>query len=113
MEQTYGLAEAEFNSVTDGDFGWHTKGMANIALSDISALRLVGYTTEYGGYIDSLSENGARQDDVNTGTRQGIRASLLWDLTDRVSVVPRLIYQKVEADGFNREEVFNRYCHVK
>ena len=111
MEQTYGLAEAEFNSVTDGDFGWHTKGMANIALSDISALRLVGYTTEYGGYIDSLSENGARQDDVNTGTRQGIRASLLWDLTDRVSVVPRLIYQKVEADGFNREEVFNLFAN--
>ena len=111
LEQTYGLAEAEFNSVTDGDFGWHAKGMANIALSDISALRLVGYTTEYGGYIDARSENAAQQDDVNTGTRQGIRASLLWDPTDRVSVLPRLIYQKVEADGFNREEVFNLFAN--
>ena len=111
LKQTYGLVEAEFNSVTDGDFGWHTKGMANIALSDISALRLVGYTTEYGGYIDALSEKGARHDDVNTGTRQGVRASLLWDLNDRVSVLPRLIYQKVEADGFNREEVFNLFAN--
>lgn len=111
LRQNYGLAEAEFNSVTDGDFGWHTKGMANIALSDNSALRLVGYTTEYGGYIDALSENGTRQDDVNTGTRQGVRASLLRDLNDRVSLLPRLIYQKVKTGGFNREEVFNLFAN--
>ena len=111
LDRNYGLVEAEFNSVADGDFGWHLKGMANVAISDSSALRLVGYTTEYGGYIDAFSENGARDDDVNTGTRTGIRLSLLWDVTERLSVLPRLIHQRVEADGFNREEVFNLFAN--
>ena len=66
LERDYGLVEAELNSIAGGDAGWHLKGMANVALSDSSALRLVGYTTEYGGYIDALSESGARDDDVNT-----------------------------------------------
>ena len=111
LDRNYGLVEADFNSVADGDPGWYLKGMTNVAVSDSSALRLVAYTTEYGGYIDAISENGARDDDVNTGTRTGVRLSLLWDVTDRVSVLPRLIHQRVEADGFNREEVFNLFAN--
>ena len=111
LERDYGLVEAELNSIADGDAGWHLKGMANVALSDSSALRLVAYTTEYGGYVDALSEKGARDDDVNTGSRTGVRLSLLWDVTDRVSVLPRLIHQRVEVDGFNREEVFNLFAN--
>ena len=111
LERDYGLVEAELNSIAGGDAGWHLKGMANVALSDSSALRLVGYTTEYGGYIDALSENGVRDDDVNTGARTGVRLSLLWDVNDRVSVLPRFIHQRVSADGFNREEVFNLFAN--
>jgi len=111
LERDYGLVEAELNSIADGDSGWHLKGMANVPISESSALRLVGYTTEYGGYIDALSEQGARDDDVNTGTRTGVRLSLLWDVIDRVSLLPRLIHQRVEADGFNREEVFNLFAN--
>ena len=109
--RSYGLVEAEANVVADGGTGWHVKGMANAALSSMSAFRLVGYTTKYGGYVDALSENGRRQKDANTGTRRGVRASLLWDVTDRVSVLPRLIYQKSEADGFNRREVYNLFAN--
>ena len=109
--QSYGLVEAEANTVADGGTGWHAKGMANVALSSASALRLVGYTTEYGGYVDALSESGSRQQDVNTGTRRGVRASLLWDVADRVSVLPRLIYQESAADGFNRREVYNLFAN--
>ena len=109
--QTYGSMEAEANTVAYGGTGWHAKGMANVALSSASALRLVGYTTEYGGYVDALMENGHRQKDANTGTRRGIRASLLWDVTDRVSVLPRLIYQETAADGFNRREVYNLFAN--
>ena len=47
--------ELDLNSMTDGDIGGHVKGMVNIPLSDgRAALRLVGYTTEYGGFIDAL-----------------------------------------------------------
>lgn len=111
LERNYGLVEAEFNSIAEGGLGWHLKSMANVTISDSSALRLVGYTTEHGGYINALSESGARDDDVNTGSRTGIRLSLLWEVTDRVSLLPRLIHQRVEADGFNREEVFNLFAN--
>ena len=106
-----GLVEGGFNSVADGEVGWHAKGMANLALSTSSALRLVGYTTESGGYIDALSEYGERRDDVNSGSRRGVRVSLLWDATERISVLPRLVHQRVEADGFNRQEVFNLFAN--
>ncbi|MCY3604345.1 MAG: TonB-dependent receptor [Gammaproteobacteria bacterium] len=111
LELDYGLVEAELNSIAGGGSGWHFKGMANLAISDSSALRLVGYTTDYGGYIDALSENGSRNDNVNSGSRTGVRLSLLWDVTDRVSILPRLIHQRAEADGFNREEVFNLFAN--
>ena len=111
LERDYGLVEAEFNSIAAGGSGWRLKGMANLAITDSSALRLVGYTTEHGGYIDALSESGSRNDDVNTGNRTGVRLSLLWDMNGRVSVLPRLIHQRVEADGFNREEVFNLFAN--
>lgn len=111
MNRSYGLIEADLNSVADGGRGGHVKGMANLPLSDAAALRLVGYSTEYAGFIDALSENGAKHDDVNVGTRRGGRASLLWQVTDRLSVTPRVIYQEVETDGFNREEDFNLFAN--
>ncbi|MHA6288012.1 TonB-dependent receptor [Maricaulis sp. CAU 1757] len=104
-------AEAELNTVADGGTGGHLKGMVNMPLGDNAALRLVGYHTEYAGYIDALREGGPIQEDVNSGSRSGIRASLAFELSDNVLITPRVIYQEVEADGFNRQEVFNLYAN--
>ena len=111
LGRQHGLVEGGFNSVADGEIGWRAKAMANVALSPSSALRLVGYTTDSGGYIDARSEHGGWHDDVNSSTRNGVRLSLLWDLTERVSVLPRLVHQRVKADGFNRQEVFNLFAN--
>ena len=111
LEWHEGLVEAAFNQTTDGGFGWHAKGMANVALSVFSALRLVGYTTERAGYIDARMENGMRREDVNSDSRSGVRLSLLWDVTDSVSLLPRFIHQRARADGFNRQEVYNLFAN--
>lgn len=111
IDRDYGLFEADVNLVADGGEGGHVKGMANVGLSDTAALRVVAYATEYAGFIDARSENGAKFDDVNLGTRRGIRASLLWEVSERLSITPRLIYQEVESDGFNREEVYNLFAN--
>ncbi len=111
LGRQHGLVEGGFNSIADGATGWHAKAMANVALSPSSALRLVGYTTESGGYIDARSERGGWHDDVNSSTRNGVRLSLLWDVTERVSVLPRLVHQRAKADGFNRQEVFNLFAN--
>ena len=111
FDRVYGLVEADLNSVANGGAGGHFKAMANLGISDSAALRVVGYATEYAGFIDALSENGARFDDVNSGARSGIRASLLWRASDRVSVTPRVLHQRVDTDGYNREEVYNLFAN--
>ncbi|MBT8102966.1 MAG: TonB-dependent receptor [Gammaproteobacteria bacterium] len=104
--------ELDVNSITDGDVGGHVKGMVNIPLVEgRSALRLVGYTTEYGGFIDARLEGGGVKSDVNGGNRMGARAALTFMASDTVSITPRIVYQEVEADGFNRQEVFNLYAN--
>ncbi len=103
--------EAEINSIQDGGIGGHLKGMVNMPLGDTAALRVVAYHTEYGGYIDALREGGSVTEDVNSGSRTGIRAALAFEIGDNILITPRVVYQEVSAAGFNRQEVFNLYAN--
>lgn len=103
--------EANLNTMTDGEAGGHLKGMLNLPLGDTAALRAVGYTTQYAGFIDALRENGTRDEDVNSGSRNGGRVALAWQATDNLLITPRVVYQKIETDGFNRQEVFNLFAN--
>jgi len=111
MGEFEGHVELDLNSVTDGDVGGSIKGMVNLPLGETAALRLVGYTTEYGGFIDALRENGSISKDVNSGNRTGVRAALTFAPSDNFTVTPRVVYQEIETDGFNRQEVFNLYAN--
>ena len=104
--------EFDLNTVTDGDVGGHLKGMLNIPFADgRAALRAVGYSTEYGGFIDARREGGGVTEDVNSGNRTGARLALTFTPTDMLTVTPRIVYQEVETDGFNRQEVYNLYAN--
>ena len=107
----YGIVEADLNTLADGGNGGHVKGMTNVGLADSAAIRLVAFATEHAGFIDALSEGGARHDDVNHGTRRGLRASLLLSPVDSLRITPRVVYQEVDYDGFNREEVYNLFAN--
>lgn len=106
-----GKIEADANTVDDGSSGGHLKGALNIPMTDNLALRLVGYGTQYPGYIDALGENGRKSDDVNDGERYGGRAALRWDATDTLTITPRVVYQNLETDGFARQEVYSLYAN--
>ena len=108
---TEGSLEADINTVTDGGEGGHVKGAVNIPINDTMALRLVGYTQNYGGFIDALTDDGSIQRDVNSGNRQGGRIALTWQPSDALTITPRLVYQNMETDGFNRREAFNLYAN--
>ncbi len=104
--------ELDVNSITDGDIGGAVKGMVNMPLGDgNAALRLVGYTTEYGGFIDARMESGGVRSDVNGGNRMGVRAALSFDVGDSITITPRIVYQEIDADGFNRQEVFSLFAN--
>jgi outer membrane receptor protein involved in Fe transport len=108
---TEGLVEGNVNLVDGDDFGGHLKGSINLPLGDSLAVRAVGYYTRYGGFIDALREGGGVTEDVNSGERYGGRIALTFAPSDTLSITPRVVYQKVSTDGFNRQEVYNLYAN--
>ncbi len=100
-----GSLEANLNTISDGGTGGHVKGMFNAPLGEKAAVRAVGYHTEYGGWIDAIGP--AAGEDVNSGNRTGGRISVTFEPTAALTLTPRLIYQEIGTDGFNRAEAFN------
>jgi len=106
-----GSAEANLHMVDGGGEGGHIKGMVNVPLSDMAAIRAVAYHTEYAGFIDALREGGTIDNDVNSGNRTGGRVALTFKPSETVTITPRVVYQKIDMEGFNRQEVFNLYAN--
>ncbi len=104
---TEAVVEANVNTVDEGDFGWHLKGAVNMPIGETVAMRAVFYATEYGGFIDAVGPAGGKN--INDGTRAGGRISVLWEPTPDIKITPRIVYQEVRADGFNREEFYSLY----
>ena len=101
-----GVLEANLNTIDDGGTGGYVKGAFNAPLGEQAAMRIVGYHTEYGGWIDAVGPNG-NSEDVNSGNRTGGRVALTFEPSDTITITPRIIYQEIGADGFNRAEAFN------
>ena len=106
---TEGSVEANLNLVDGDDFGGHLKGAINVPMGDKAAIRAVGYYTRYGGFINAIGPAG--KDDINGGERYGGRIALTFEPTDDISITPRIVYQKVKADGFNRQDIYNLYAN--
>ncbi len=104
-----GAIEGNVNLVDGDDLGWHLKGAVNVPVGDNVALRAVGYYTQYGGFIDAQGPGGG--EDINGGERYGGRLALRLDTGEGFSITPRVVYQKVKADGFNRQEIFNLFAN--
>jgi iron complex outermembrane recepter protein len=106
-----GSIEANLNTIDGGSEGGALKGAVNLPVNDMIVVRAVGYYTKYAGFIDALREGGGIDRDVNDGERYGGRLSILFQPTDTISITPRVVYQKVTADGFNRQEVYNLFAN--
>ena len=102
-----GSVEAGFSSVDGGGTGGNVRGMMNMAISDNAAMRLVGYYNQMPGYIDAIRPGGSVDSDVNDGTRQGARLAFAFRPTENITITPRVMYQEVDMDGFNRMDEWN------
>jgi outer membrane receptor protein involved in Fe transport len=107
LSDSYGDAEIGFSSIDDGGTGGNFRAMLNLPMGDRAALRLVGYYSDIPGFIDAHGPGGTLDEDVNGGERTGGRLALRWELTENVTVTPRVIYQDVDMDGYNRQDVWN------
>ncbi len=100
-----GTVEGGVNTLKGGDIGYNLKGMVNVPVGENLALRLVGYGQHFGGFIDAIGP--AAGENINDGRRYGFRASLMAEPVEGMKITPRVIYQDVQANGFNRQDVYN------
>ncbi|MGZ5061938.1 MAG: TonB-dependent receptor [Usitatibacter sp.] len=109
LRVTEGSVELNANTIADGGTGGSLKAALNAPMGDTTAMRLVAYGTHFGGWVDALGPGGGKN--VNEGDRMGGRLSFTFQPNQDVTITPRVIYQKVTADGFNREEKYNLYAN--
>ena len=101
------VGEFSVSTVQDGGFGGTAKVAVNTPLGDHAALRATAYYNSIGGFVDAVQPNLSVNEDVNDGERYGVRLALTFEPNDRLKITPRLIAQKVEMNGWNREDAFN------
>ncbi|WP_428631251.1 TonB-dependent receptor [Sphingopyxis sp.] len=109
-----GRVDGEVNSVKSGGIGGRVEGMINAPISDMAALRVVGWYQRNAGYIDNvagtrsflptpggITVNNATfvEKDFNDAKVYGGRAALKVDLDDNWTVTPTVLYQKQTSSG--------------
>ncbi|NIJ39123.1 outer membrane receptor protein involved in Fe transport [Sphingopyxis panaciterrae] len=109
-----GRVDGELNSVKHGGMGGRLEGMINVPISEMAALRVVGWYQKDAGYIDNvpgtrsfLPDPGGitvNNDDFvkknfNDSEVHGGRAALKVDLDDNWTVTPTVLYQKQKSNG--------------
>ncbi len=105
--QSTTTGELTLSSISDGGIGASAKAAVNVPVGAASAFRFVGYYTRYGGFMDAVQPDLSVNEDVNDGYRAGARGSFLFQPREGLSITPRLLFQKVEMNGWNRIDDFN------
>jgi len=105
VNSTFG--EAEINAIDGGATGNNAKLGFNVPLGDKAAFRVAGYSNRLGGWMDAVQPNLTINHAVNGGERSGVRVALKVVPSGRFSFTPRVVYQDVKMDGWNRIDAFN------
>jgi iron complex outermembrane receptor protein len=101
------IGEADVSGTSGGDSGGNAKVAANTPIGTTAASRFAAYYTRYGGFIDAVQPNLSINKAVNGGDRAGARWSLKVQPNDDFTLTPRLLYQEVKMDGWNRADAYN------
>ena len=95
------------SSISNGGIGTSIKAAVNAPLSATSAMRVAAYYTRYGGFMDAVQPDLSVKKDVNSGDRIGARVMFRFEPDKKLVITPRILYQEVKMDGWNRADVFN------
>ena len=101
------FGEFTVDAVDDGGVGGSAKVAVNAPLGDTAAMRVTAYFTTYGGFMDAVQPGLSLRDDVNDGDRFGARVAFRFAPNERLTITPRLIYQEVDMNGWNRIDDYN------
>jgi len=101
------FGEVGGSTINGGTAGGNLKLGVNLPLGDKAAARVAGWYNYLPGWMDAVQPDLSVDDNVNTGTRTGVRAAVRWEPSDKFSITPRIVYQRVDTDGWNRIDDFN------
>jgi iron complex outermembrane recepter protein len=104
---TKGFAEIGGSTVQGGNMGANVKFGFNVPLGETGAARVASYYNRLPGYIDAIQPDLSVKKDVNDGFRAGLRAAVKFDPSQRLSITPRIVYQRVNMNGWNRVDTYN------
>jgi iron complex outermembrane recepter protein len=90
-----------------GGAGVNVKVGSNVPIGDKAAARVALYYNRLGGYMDAVQPNLRVDKNVNSGWRTGFRGSMRYAPSDRFTITPRVVYQTVRMNGWNRIDAFN------
>ncbi len=105
VHSTFG--ELGGNWIGGGNGGADIKLGANVPVGEDAAGRVVVYHNQLAGFADAVQPSLKVKNNVNSGTRTGVRAAMSYAPTDRFSITPRVVFQTVRMDGWNRTDTFN------
>ena len=123
LSESYGQISADVSTVEDGDENYAVEGSYNIPIvEDVFALRVSGYYGENSGIRDRVFQESwvrpgdgaviptnapafSENENVDDESYWGGQILANWQITDNLSFVPKLIAQKVEADGLPFSDV--------
>lgn len=101
------FGEVGSNWVGDGAPGSTAKIGVNAPLGARAAMRAIAYSNRLGGWMDAVQPDLTVNHDVNGGSRTGARLALRFEPNAHFSVTPRIVYQRVQMDGWNRIDAYN------
>ena len=117
LEESSGAVHVAMSSVSDGGENYNFDGHINVPLVEGRAgLRVAAYYGSVSGIYDRVYDPTwfnyqtgeevlgttpafARNEDVDDEDYYGGQISLKWMATDNLSITPKFMYQKIEADG--------------
>lgn len=104
LQETTGNARVTLSNVKEGDENYRLDGMFNVSIvEDTLAFRVAGFYDDQSGIYDRIITDPAsagKKENVDDTESYGFHAALGWQPTDRLNIVPKIIYQKIESDGF-------------
>jgi iron complex outermembrane recepter protein len=104
---TNGTVELGASAVGGASLGGNVKAAFNVPFGDKAALRVASYFTRIAGYTDAVQPDLSVEENINDGFRSGFRAAVKLAPNERLSITPRVLYQKVSMDGWNRFDAYN------
>ncbi|HEX4574646.1 MAG TPA: TonB-dependent receptor, partial [Gemmatimonadales bacterium] len=105
VSSTFG--ETGVSTIDGGAPGNSAKLGFNVPLGDKAAFRVAGYGSRLGGFMDAVQPNFTVNKSVNGSARTGVRAAFRFVPSARLTITPRVVYQDVKTDGWNRIDAFN------